>query len=192
MKASRDAIAQVLLLSGTLIVAACVPSPQSTPTPSPAPVQQAPAPTPEPSPDPAPTPHHESWMDVPRTPGTWRYTSDQAAYVERDGNGSRAPSAPLFIMNCEGSNLRLMTRTVAQGATPMTIRTETRDRTFSASVSGPAGDGPRFAEAIISARDPLLDAMALTKGRFAVETEGMPTLYLPAWAEVSRLIEDCR
>ncbi|MGE5953581.1 MAG: hypothetical protein ACM308_08200 [Qipengyuania vulgaris] len=41
-------------------------------------------------------------------------------------------------------------------------------------------------------KSPLLDAMALTKGRFAVETPGLPTLYLPAWAEVTRVIEDCR
>ena len=40
--------------------------------------------------------------------------------------------------------------------------------------------------------DPLLDAMAITKGRFAVAAPGEPTLYLPAWAEVSRVIEDCR
>jgi len=38
----------------------------------------------------------------------------------------------------------------------------------------------------------LLDAMALSKGRFAVELEGEAALYLPAWAEVSRVIEDCR
>ena len=44
----------------------------------------------------------------------------------------------------------------------------------------------------LPARDPLLDAMAVTRGRFAVETEGMPTLYLPPWAEVTRVIEDCR
>ena len=39
---------------------------------------------------------------------------------------------------------------------------------------------------------PLLDAMAITRGRFAVEVEGEPGLYVPAWAEVTRVIEDCR
>jgi hypothetical protein len=46
--------------------------------------------------------------------------------------------------------------------------------------------------ASVSAYDPLLDAIALSKGRFAVEVEGETTLYLPTWAEVSRLVEDCR
>ena len=44
----------------------------------------------------------------------------------------------------------------------------------------------------LPARDPLLDAMAFSKGRFAVEVAGLPTLYLPSWIEVSRVIEDCR
>ena len=44
----------------------------------------------------------------------------------------------------------------------------------------------------LDANAPLLDAMAITKGRFAVEVEGEETLYLPAWVEVSRVIEDCR
>ncbi|HCY02645.1 MAG TPA: hypothetical protein DHU71_07085, partial [Erythrobacter sp.] len=46
--------------------------------------------------------------------------------------------------------------------------------------------------ATLAANDPLLDAMAVTRGRFAVETPGLSTLYLPPWAEVSRVIEDCR
>ncbi len=44
----------------------------------------------------------------------------------------------------------------------------------------------------LNPRDPLLDAMAITRGRFAVEVEGETPLYLPAWAEVTRVIEDCR
>jgi len=38
----------------------------------------------------------------------------------------------------------------------------------------------------------LLDAMALARGRFAVEVAGYPALYLPNWAEVARVVEDCR
>jgi hypothetical protein len=34
--------------------------------------------------------------------------------------------------------------------------------------------------------------MALSKGRFAVEVDGEAPLYLPSYAEVSRVIEDCR
>jgi len=53
--------------------------------------------------------------------------------------------------------------------------------------------GPPAALAVsLAARDPLLDAMAFSRGRFAVETAGLPTLYVPSWTEVSRVIEDCR
>jgi hypothetical protein len=34
--------------------------------------------------------------------------------------------------------------------------------------------------------------MALSKGRFAVQTLGLPALYIPAWPEITRVIEDCR
>lgn len=44
----------------------------------------------------------------------------------------------------------------------------------------------------IPARDPLLDAMAFSRGRFAVEVSALPTLYVPAYPEVTRAIEDCR
>jgi hypothetical protein len=34
--------------------------------------------------------------------------------------------------------------------------------------------------------------MAFSRGRFAIETAGLPTLYVPSWPEVSRVVEDCR
>jgi len=44
----------------------------------------------------------------------------------------------------------------------------------------------------LSASDPLLDAMAFSRGRFAVQVTGAQALYIPSWTEVSRVIEDCR
>jgi hypothetical protein len=41
-------------------------------------------------------------------------------------------------------------------------------------------------------RDRLLDQMAFSKGRFTLDISGLSTLVLPAWAEVGRVIEDCR
>ena len=45
--------------------------------------------------------------------------------------------------------------------------------------------------AYLPSNDPLLDAMAFSKGRFAIELDLMK-LYLPSWPEVTRVIEDCR
>ena len=171
-------------------IAACVPAPDSTPAP-----QTAATPTPSPTPSAAPLPpppNEANWIDRPQTAGTWRFSGNQAAFVERDSRGGTvAPSTPLFIMECTGNALRLSTQLSRPGARAMAIRTETASRTLPLSpVSGSAE--PAFAFTDLQPRDPLLDAMALTRGRFAVEVQGAPSLYLPAWAEVTRVIEGCR
>jgi hypothetical protein len=71
-------------------------------------------------------------------------------------------------------------------AAEIIVRAETMDRGLAARTA-PAG-----VLAQIPSRDPLLDAMAFSKGRFAVEIVGLPTLYAPAYPEVTRVIEDCR
>ena len=55
-----------------------------------------------------------------------------------------------------------------------------------------AADPVAGASVALAVRDPLLDAMAFSRGRFMLEVAGFPALYLPAWAEVGRVIEDCR
>ena len=44
----------------------------------------------------------------------------------------------------------------------------------------------------MAAQDPLLDAIASSRGRFAITASGGSTLVLPAWPEIARSIEDCR
>lgn len=68
----------------------------------------------------------------------------------------------------------------------MIIRTETAERTQPARLSG------MLVRARLDPRDPLLDAIAFSKGRFAVEATGVPALYIPPYPEITRAIEDCR
>lgn len=68
----------------------------------------------------------------------------------------------------------------------MTVRTTSTARSL------PAGAGAEGASAALPANDPLVDAMGFSRGRFIVETPGMPPLVVPAWAEVLRVAEDCR
>ena len=75
------------------------------------------------------------------------------------------------------------------GQVPMTVLTETVIRPLTGTVQ--AGPTPGIA-VTLNARDPLLDAMAFSRGRFAVETAGLAPLYIPSWPEVSRVLEDCR
>ncbi len=44
----------------------------------------------------------------------------------------------------------------------------------------------------LAARDPLLDAIAFSRGRIAVTMSGAEPLVMPAWPEAARTIEDCR
>ena len=127
-------------------------------------------------------------MDVPRTPGNW--TIRRTASRETVAAYSAGPDKPLFNLTCNSSSRLIWVVRPGTAASPLPARilTETRERAFTME-SGKIGNS---VAASFSVTDPLLDSMALTKGRFAVETEGMPTLYLPAWAEVSRVIEDCR
>ena len=44
----------------------------------------------------------------------------------------------------------------------------------------------------VAAWDPLLDALATSRGRLGLSAGTQPPLVLPPWPEVARVIEDCR
>ena len=51
---------------------------------------------------------------------------------------------------------------------------------------------PLMLTAEIPAKDPLLDAMAFSRGRFAIMLDGQAPLIVPSWVEVTRVVEACR
>jgi hypothetical protein len=171
----------------TFGIAACVPRAEPPP-PAPPPVA-APSPTPTPPPPPpvVEQPQYENYLDAPQTPGTWHYADEPSESLAIFGTSIEEP---VFIIRCAGGTIGLA-RPLAAPATQgraMSITAETTSRRLLAQpVAGRA-----LAAVTLPASDRLLDAIAITKGRFAVEVEGEPTLYLPAWAEVTRVIEDCR
>jgi len=75
----------------------------------------------------------------------------------------------------------------ATGPLPLTVTTTGAKRMMTASP-----DSTGKAQVSLRPTDPLLDAMAFSRGRFMLEMPGAPTLYLPAWPELSRVVEDCR
>ena len=179
----------------TFALAACIPpSPEPSPAPERTPAAQDPVPEislPAAGPDPA----YANWMDAPRTPGDWSYSREEVgqtralytAAIFKDPQGG-----VLARMTCSpGGNVILQRYADPRNIyrRTMTIRTETTTRSLQAPVDP---EGRNMFAAVVTARDPLLDAMALTKGRFALELSDAPALYLPAWAEVTRVIEDCR
>lgn len=177
-----------LVLSGALalMVTACAPptvvpqrAPQAASQPAP-----RPAPAPAPVTPPAQTPRaSQDWRDAPQTVGNW----SQQGGTARFGPGE----ATLFALACNraGRTVSLVRTGASTVSLPMTIVTTSDTRPLSAD---PAPQGQPQLIATLAANDALLDSMAFSRGRFAVEVNGLPTLYLPAWAEVGRVIEDCR
>jgi hypothetical protein len=163
-------------------LAGCVPPPEPTPAPTPAPAP-APAPAPVPPPSPAP-PISSSWMDAPLTPGDWIYQAGVARFGE-PASGAR------LTMRCDRASGAVEIARAGTAGLPlqMIVRAELMERGVDAV---PAESDPAMITARVPARDPLLDAMAFSKGRFAVEIAGLPTLHVPSYPEVTRVIEDCR
>jgi hypothetical protein len=133
--------------------------------PAPAPAPPPPvraAPQSRPEPPPPVAPEQD-WRDLELSPGGWSYGEGEARF-------------PGFSLRCEQGRI-----TVSRGGAsgPVRVRTTYGERTL------PAGGA-------LAASDPLFDEMAFSRGRFTVEAQGQPMLIIPAWAEVSRLVEDCR
>lgn len=165
-------------LALTTGIAACVPAPRPTPVPT----VVTPRPVSKSAPVAAPT--FANWLDAPQTSGDWSYRSQPNGGVAEFGNGT----VTSFRLRCDAAarSVVLTRLGVPTGPQQMTVRTESQTRTLGVIAS------PLTVSAQLSANDRLLDAIALSKGRFAVEVAGAPTLYLPSWAEVTRVIEDCR
>jgi hypothetical protein len=94
-------------------------------------------------------------------------------------------------LTCDrGSGRVLLARAgSASAAVPLAVATSTSRRPL---ISEPSLGTTGWLVVPLPARDPLLDAIAFSRGRFALETAGLATLYLPAWPEISRVLEDCR
>ena len=159
-----------------LAIAGCVAP--SSPPPKPAP----PAPVPTPAPAPPPPVRSGDWRDWPLTPGDWSYrragTHTEAAYGEPG-------MKPVLVMRCDraGQRVRLIWATAAAG--PVTVLTT------DGATPRAAGRSEAGLEVDFATRDPLLDQMAFSRGRFMLLAGGQAVI-VPAWPEVSRVIEDCR
>ena len=128
-------------------------------------------------------------MDAPATPGDWFYRRSASG---RSFAGYGPPFAePVFLVRCDQTRRVVTLERESEIATSMQmqIRTETGDRLLTALPTG--ADLPSIAVSL-PVNDPLLDMIAISKGRFAVEIPGMDNLYLPSWPEITRVIEDCR
>ncbi len=133
-----------------------------------------------------------NWRDLPLTQGNWTYSADNTGSAVRFGQPG---AAPLLVVRCDRTRPAIVMQRPGFGASqvPATITTSSTLRRLTAAPANPAVQNAAIPfEIAFAVRDPLLDAIAFSRGRFMLEMGGAQTLVLPAWSELGRVIEDCR
>jgi hypothetical protein len=172
-----------IYLLSALTLAACS-APQPTPAPQPSP---QPAPKPVVAPPKPATPVSADWLDWPIEPGTWAYRADARGSLALFGPAGANASVTL---RCDKSRGRMFLSVAGSGASGnFTIRTSSTLKSFQAAQA--SGDPP-YVAAEIMPQDAILDAIAFSRGRFAIEVGGLRSMAIPNWAEIGRVVEDCR
>lgn len=162
------AAGRFLGMAAIAALAACAPKTE----PAPPRVEVTPPPTPPPAP---PVEARTDWPDLQLSPGEWRYQAADGGTEARFGAVEAG-----FMLRCDlGRRQVILARIPAAAGIPLTIRTSSASRSVTDGMALPASD-------------PLLDAIAFSRGRFAVEAPGQPALIVPAWPEPGRVVEDCR
>lgn len=163
------------------MLASCVapPKPVVAPPPVPRPVPALPA-----------APPQQDWRDIALTPGTWTWRG--GAGETSIAQYGMAGQAAQFAVRCDlPSRMVIFSRGGTAGATEGSMTFTTSFGTVGLPARYVGGQPPAIA-ASAGARDPRLDQIAFSRGRFLVDVAGQSRLVLPAWPEVARVIEDCR
>lgn len=163
----------------------CVrPSEPAPPPPAPPPPVPAPAPVPPPPPPPG------EWTDRAATPGDWSYRDVSGGSVAQFG----LPGAPpRFAVRCEKASRRIRferSGVLDPGSSARLTLTSTAGTASYALAN--IGGSPPSVGASTAANDAFLDKLVYTRGRFLVRADGAEEMVLPGWAEVARVVEDCR
>ena len=118
--------------------------------------------------------------------GGWAYSSTGEGSEATFSNGSGATQ---LTVRCTRSNRRISLVKPAGSASPtLWVWTSSQQKSLPATYDATAAR----VTAELGAYDPLLDAVASSRGRIGFSTSGVAALVVPPWAEVGRVIEDCR
>ena len=118
--------------------------------------------------------------------GSWTY----AATVDgSESTFSNQSGSPQLTIRCTRSTRRVGILKAASAASPsIWVWTSSDKKSLPATFDSAAGR----VSTELGAYDPFLDAIASSRGRIGFSTSGLEALVVPPWAEVSRVIEDCR
>jgi hypothetical protein len=125
---------------------------------------------------PPPPPAPADWRNRPLNAGTWswRGTADGSEASFSDSLGVQ------LVVRCSRATRRVsFSRTGAPPNAPIRVATTSSERQL------PLGN-------MVLASDPLLDAIAFSRGRLWVDVQGSMPLVLRSAPEPARSIEDCR
>ena len=126
------------------------------------------------------------WRRAPLAGGSWAYrelsTGSEAVFTD-------ARVTRRVLVKCSRA-----TRRVTISVDSPTAASSSRVSTTEAERVLPATfDAQGFQiTAELGAQDPILDAIAFSRGRVAFTIAGGSALVVPAWPEIARSIEDCR
>lgn len=179
------------IIASILVIALSSCSVPETKNAAPAPAVPQAAPEPVVEPEPAKLAFVQpkgDWIDWPISQGDWVYRQDARGSIALFGN---AGQDALLTLRCDRNERKLYFSRAGnpQNGAKMTIRTSHTLKSYNAL---PTGATPAYAAIALNPSDEILDALVYTRGRFAVETDGMQSIAVPSWAEVVHVIEDCR
>lgn len=140
----------------------------------------------DPTPNVAGTPLQSNLEYVDPIVGNWTYagTSDGSEATFSNSSGQ-----PQLTIRCTRSTRRVAILKAASSASPSLWIWTSSER-----ISLPATYDSSTSRVSIElgAYDPLLDAIASSRGRIGFSSSGLETLVVPPWADIARVIEDCR
>lgn len=137
------------------------------------------------APAPATTPATDLSYSTPLA-GTWTYSTNaggsSASFVDSAGR-------PQVTLQCTRATRRVtISKPASAAASTLFVWTSSGTRNVAARFDAATAR----VSAELGVTDPLLDAIAFSRGRIGVSVAGTPALVVPAWPEPARVVEDCR
>lgn len=130
-----------------------------------------------------------NWEDWPRSPGDWSYRQDGRGSIALFGKPGHNADV---MLRCDSARrslyLSVAARTTTTQQADLSIRTSSMRKSLTLRSTGEAP----YMAVELAPRDPLLDAMAFSRGKFVLAMDARTWFTVPPWAELSRVIEDCR
>jgi hypothetical protein len=170
---------KITVLLPVAALAACVSAPPAPQSPPPQIVRPAPPPLPAPAPA-------ANWVDRALTPGMWVWRADARGAVALYGPAGLEAT---LVVRCDRAVQRVFISRAGSTGSQMVLRATTGMQAYAAR---PTGGTPSYVAAELGVRDPQLDALAFSRGRFMVQLDGAADVIVPAWPELTRVIEECR